>query len=302
MESFTYSELIDRGLPDSEVRGRLRTGELRRLRRGGYLAGETSSPEQEYRALIATTVPVLAPGTVLSHQSAGIAWGLPAPRRLLTKVHTTREGVAGGHISGHVHGHRRPLPWAQLAALDGWPVTSLVRTAVDLASAVRRDEALAVMDAALRLGADKDELDALIAEGRHRRGIAQARWALPRSDSRSESPGESMSRYWMIVGGVPVPELQFEVRDRTGRLLGRTDFAWPAVGVLGEFDGLVKYSEGFDASGRSVGEVVRDEKRRETSLLFDGWRVIRWGSRDLADGLAFARRLNSFLGRCANAA
>ncbi len=59
-----------------------------------------------------------------------------------------------------------------------------------------------------------------------RRGIVAVRELLPLADERAESPMESEARLAMIDGGLPIPELQFEVVDGNNDLR-RLDFAWP---------------------------------------------------------------------------
>ena len=65
-----------------------------------------------------------------------------------------------------------------------------------------------------------------------RRGIVVVRELLPLADPRADSPMESEARLVMIDGGLPMPELQYEVVDGRGKLR-RLDFAWPpgATGV-----------------------------------------------------------------------
>ena len=58
------------------------------------------------------------------------------------------------------------------------------------------------------------------------------------ADPLSMSPGESLSRVQMFLLNLPRPELQQEIRDAEG-LVGVVDFGWD--GVVGEFDGKVKY-------------------------------------------------------------
>jgi hypothetical protein len=93
-------------------------------------------------------------------------------------------------------------------------------------------------------------------------------------DGRSGSVGESRSKYFFYANGFPAPELQFPVYD--GRtLVGTTDFAWPALGLLGEFDGRVKYGR-LLRPGEDPGDAVFREKRREDLLRrLTGWRVVR---------------------------
>ncbi len=254
---------------------------------GGH---EDDSPEQRHRDLITTTMPVLRPDSVLSHVSAGIVWGLPVPWRLLGRVHITRSS-GSGKTSRWVHRHLAPLEDADCAVLDGLAVTGLVRTALDLSCLVHADEALAVMDACLRLGATPDELAAKADQITGLRGVGQARFAARHANALSESVGESRSRYWMIACDLELPELQVEIHDADGALVARSDFGWLERGVLGEFDGRVKYQSVLLRAGETASDAVMREKRRENRLRQMGYWVIRWVNDDLKDGYAFARRL-----------
>ena len=75
---------------------------------------------------------------------------------------------------------------------------------------------------------------------------------------------ESEARLAMIDGGLPVPELQYEIVDGNGELR-RVDFAWPEQRVAVEYDGLDWHS-GPDA--------MRRDRRRTAALLDVGWVVI----------------------------
>lgn len=65
-------------------------------------------------------------------------------------------------------------------------------------------------------------------------------------------------------------------------LIARTDFWWPGRRVVGEFDGLGKYTRA-QPGGRSPAEVVVAEKLREDRLRDLGLRVVRWTWADLGD-------------------
>jgi len=58
------------------------------------------------------------------------------------------------------------------------------------------------------------------------------------------------------------------------------DFAWPHLGVVGEFDGRVKYGRDL-APDQDPTEVLWDEKVREDLLRELGWLVVRWTWADL---------------------
>ena len=67
-----------------------------------------------------------------------------------------------------------------------------------------------------------------------------AREAVALGDPNAESAGESLSRARMVECGLEVPELQVSFRDDEG-FVGRVDGFWREVGIIGEFDGKVKY-------------------------------------------------------------
>ena len=66
-----------------------------------------------------------------------------------------------------------------------------------------------------------------------------------------------------------------------GRFLGRSDFGWPDLGVLGEFDGKAKYGELLRKPGQTAEQVLIAEKLREDRMRELGWVVIRWMWQDL---------------------
>ena len=69
----------------------------------------------------------------------------------------------------------------------------------------------------------------------------------------------------------------------------RVDFAWPDVGVVGEFDGRIKY--GRQLAGSDPHGVVFAEKLREDALRRAGWTVVRWTWADLKSPRRLVQRL-----------
>jgi hypothetical protein len=132
-----------------------------------------------------------------------------------------------------------------------------------------------------------------------RPGNVRAREVLRFADSRSESVAESHSRWLMAELGLPAPELQHVFHDAEDRFVARVDFWWPNFGLVGEVDGMAKYTDGAKP-GKSPQQVVLAEKRREEALRRLGVWVIRWDWAILDDrakfkqlisgGLAFAGR------------
>lgn len=159
--------------------------------------------------------------------------------------------------------HRRR--GAPLTVVDDRPATAPAWTAVEVARSQRRSRALATLDAALRSGScNRTELWRSAVEQAGRRGIVAVRDLIAVADARSESPMESEARLAMIDGGLPAPELQYEVIDGNGELR-RLDFAWPHERVAAEYDGL---------DWHSGPEAMRRDRRRSAALLDIGWVVI----------------------------
>lgn len=102
-------------------------------------------------------------------------------------------------------------------------------------------------------------------------------WAVP----ECESVGEVRSVHMFRVGGLPLPRLQVELRDASGRLRGRVDFDWEEFWHCGEFDGIAKYGRLNPFSGIGAGQVLVDEKRREDRIREHPRGVSRWTWGDL---------------------
>ena len=139
------------------------------------------------------------------------------------------------------------------------------------------------------------DLEALTARARD---LVQGRAARHRfdmavgfADARAESVGESLSRALFHELGFVIPELQVEFRAPSGEFLGRPDFWWKQVRLIGEFDGMTKYTSPTVRADRTAEEVLVAERRRELKLAGPDRRVIRWMWKDLMDEAAFARQL-----------
>lgn len=284
------AELIREGATGDEIRRRVRNGELVRLRRGAYADAQPRTDIERHRELVLATMVQLDGNAALSHFSAAILHGMPVPSKALSRVWVTRNSGGGGHLAPHLHELKAPLIASDVIQLAGLPVTSVSRTAVDLARRPGSPYGLAACDRALASGVTASELSEQVARWPRRPGIAWARQMVALANPLSESYGESFSRFVIWQLDLPMPILQYPVVCRGRRY--RSDFAWPDLGVLGEFDGRVKYEEGPD-DGRSVADVVMAEKRREQDLHSLGWDVVRWGMDELYQPHLLKHRLEA---------
>ena len=93
--------------------------------------------------------------------------------------------------------------------------------------------------------------------------------------------------------GFPAPELQVPFYDERG-FIGCVDFYWRHLGLVGEFDGHVKYRNAVYLRGRLPEEVVIAEKQREDRIRRVTKGFVRWDWRTAMDRAALAERVRPF--------
>ncbi|MDZ7884761.1 MAG: hypothetical protein U5N53_18575 [Mycobacterium sp.] len=187
--------------------------------------------------------------------------------------------------------HRRD--GAPLAMVDGRGATTAAWTAVEVARALRRPRALATLDAAMRTGAcDRGQLFDAVSDQHGRRGIVHVRELVPHAAAAAESPMESEARLVMLDGKLPMPDLQYEIIDRSGRHW-RLDFAWPLHKLAVEYDGFDWHSD--------PASFTRDRQKR-AALQEMGWTLLSIVADDVRRRPGdFLRRLEFELSRSAAA-
>jgi Protein of unknown function (DUF559) len=176
-----------------------------------------------------------------------------------------------------IHSNRNPLPGIrvrgdrieddEVALIDGIPVTTPARTALDLGCWYPMDEAVAAIDALLR-AADLKVADVEILVQRYpaRRGIRRARTALGLADAGAQSPKETWLRLLLIRAGLPRPQAQITISDEFGDLIAYLDMGWENVKVAVEYDG---------EQHRTDRQQYTWDIRRSEMLERLGWVIIR---------------------------
>ncbi|MFC4947598.1 type IV toxin-antitoxin system AbiEi family antitoxin domain-containing protein [Pseudonocardia sp. GCM10023141] len=285
--------LLAAGVTEDELRRWLRAGSLVPLRRGAYATGLPPRPEDQHLLQALAAARELAPDAVLSHVSAAVLHGLDVWGVSLDRVHVTRHRRSGVRIGRQIHVHAATLAPHEIVSLHGLRVTSLARTVADNARSLPMPPAVVIADSALHTGTvtHAELVDAL---GERRPGAAAARRILTFADGRADNPGESLSRVQMRLAGLPPPDLQHTVLTRGGRFVGTVDFWWP--GVVGEFDGRVKYGRLLEP-GQEPGDVVWKEKVREDAIRAEDHAVVRWIWADLTNFDPVAAMLRERIGR-----
>jgi hypothetical protein len=204
---------------------------------------------------------------VASHETAAALWGVPTlgePKVIQVTRARRSQGVA--RYDG-VMVHHAGLDPGHVVVHNGIPVTTPARTVMDIARRRPFRAGVVHADAALRARrCTREELQAVAEVCRRWPGIARARLVAGFADPRADSPLESISRVAFHEYGLPRPLLQAIIGGYE-----RADFLWPDYRVIGEADGLSKYTSP---------EVLRREKAREESIAQLGFTSFRWTWRD----------------------
>ena len=218
---------------------------------------------------------------VFSHRTALAILGLPLLGPWPTEVDileppdSTRRSKRGVRVRRGLLRSEDVVPWG------GFRVTSPTRTLADVARDLSPVFSVPALDAGL-IELTRDGIRVALERDGSRADIARGIDALDFADPRSESPGESGSRVLMHLFGAPPPELQ--VRHPSpipGARYFRTDFEWPALKKIGEFDGRGKFLKSELLGGKSPGQAVYEEKLREDVLRGERNDVGRWGMPEL---------------------
>ncbi|WP_159080581.1 type IV toxin-antitoxin system AbiEi family antitoxin domain-containing protein [Nocardia suismassiliense] len=262
---FTAAQVLGE-YTQAELRTRVLRGEWVRVCHGVYREASTSPVAQ------------------LRVEAARLSMGLPT---LIAGYDTAAElhgfsviDSAATHVIGRQRSrskqivvHQDRVDSLDLELVKGTLTTSPVRTAVDLARTLDRLDALATLDAALRVGLSpgrvshplefsRQAMDEEATRHRGRRGLRQAVELIRLADGRAESPMESRTRVRCIDAGLPYPEPQVEVSTPTG--LRRLDLGWRESRVGLEYDSATWHS-GRHAAARDTA--------RHNSLTTQGWTI-----------------------------
>jgi len=227
------------------------------------------------------------------------AWHAIADQRLVrlrAAAHRLPEGaVFSGHTAGWLHGldvdpfdptevtvpagsrvtRRAGLSLRRSASIEsaiaqGLPVTSRVRTVVDLARRLPMVEAVTILDMALHRRLVRiSALQGWAGANPGKRGVAALRRALELAEPAAESPMETRLRLLLILAGLPKPRVQAALRDRSGAFLARPDLYYPIHRLAIEYDGATHKDS------------ITGDNRRQNRILDAGHKILRFTAGDV---------------------
>ncbi|MGA8846002.1 MAG: type IV toxin-antitoxin system AbiEi family antitoxin domain-containing protein [Nocardioides sp.] len=274
----TRTQSLDLGLSPLSIRAAVRSGEWVVMCRGVYADAELWAALDEYRGrpLLRARAAVLTMrrDCVLSHDSAAHALELDilAPEKPF--VHVTRAGFTGAWTKAGVKHHLAGFRPEQVVSAGGMPSLDLARTAVDIARERGFLHGLVAVDAALRMGVTRRQLEEALEPMTSWPGVTQARAAVGAGDPGAQTVLESLGRDLVIEMGIGAPDTQFPIAISSG-------IAWCDIRVgnhVFETDGwlkLVPVNRGGVAT-KSADEVLRDQRKRETLICREGLGMTRW--------------------------
>ncbi|MBO9624962.1 MAG: hypothetical protein J7484_01155 [Microbacterium sp.] len=246
----------------------------------------------------------MEPHAFFCDRTAAVLWGLP-----LGHGDDLDVAVAAPHRAprrGGIRGRQVMPELVMLRELDGFRLTSPASTWAMLGARLSVRSLVRVGDAIVRVprergGHRRDDLqlaslarlEAAIAVGR-RPGVARLREAIEMVRVGSASPLETDFRLDAAADGLPEPELDIEIRDARGVLLGVTEIGYREYRVLVEIEGdhhrtskeqwnrdIEKYAayvaQGFEVV-RLTGAHIRGPRPTATArvreaLVRHGWRL-----------------------------
>lgn len=224
----TRRQLFDLGFGPDEIHYRIERKRLHPVWRGVYAVGR---PGLTREARWMAAVMACGDGAVASHACAGAIWEVVEAES--GSIEVTVPARSRVRKRG-IRAYRRDLDDAEITTHLEIPVTTPVRTLIDLATVLDRDKLeTAVNEADKRDLADPETLRTALDGYAGRPGVATLRELLDRrtftlTDSELERRFLPIAR----AAGLPPPLTQHRVNG------SKVDFFWPDLGLVVETDGL----------------------------------------------------------------
>lgn len=284
---FLRKTLLANGYDDRSIRRLVAAGVLVRIRTGAYAHKvDHDRLDAAGRHGLRARAVVQRAGTevVLSHVSGVPEYDAPTWGLDLTDVHVTRpDGKSGRHEAG-VRQHCGKIDPDDVVERHGLKVMAPPRLALEVTTVASAEAGLVVVNHFLHCGmVTHEELNERYALMEHWPNTLRTGLVLHRADARVETVGESRALHLILNAGLPAPVPQHPIKDRSGRVIHRVDFAWPELGVFLEFDGKVKYEKHLKPGQRAADVVIAEKKRERLICELTGWRCIRIDWSDLAE-------------------
>ena len=254
--AFTNSDAVAAGITLDQLRRPELQHPFRGVRTRPLSPADGEAPADTWRRAIlhrAAALRLVMPSShFFSHITAAIIWGLPVPVSADPEDLTLDVGTFHPHRTprgGSVRGHQLQPGLGHTTRHGGFAVTTPATTWATLGAQLSVHDLVALGDAIARIprvpGGYRapaaplgtiDQLRSAVSAGR-RNGVGALRVALPLVRCGSSSHPESIVRLLLVEAGLPEPQLDVDVFDDSGTLLGCSEMAYPQYRVAIEYEG-----------------------------------------------------------------
>ncbi len=274
----TRRQAIACGMSADAIDRRVNSKRWSRIKPGLYLVSGYSAST---RGLLVAATATL--GAVVSHESAAEIHGFPGTKRGIAVV-TVRVRKTYRFPDVVVH-QLTDLTDDQIVEVEALPVTSPIRTGVDLAARMGPHSIGRIIDHIVLQGQGTlDEVcDLVLKLARHGKPGMKCMHKVLEARAGGSFLGESqleamalrLFREWDLPE--PVPQLALPWRSSVN---GRVDFAYPEVRLIIELDGRAWHT---------TLEAFESDRMRDNHAQLAGWRVLRITYRMLKDNPQMVR-------------
>lgn len=255
----SHQQLLGLGFGVRWIEIKLWEGWLQTVHRNVYAVGHSRLTRRSHwwAGLLA-----YGPGAVLSHRTAAVLWDVQRPRRGPVEV-TAPGGRQGIERRRGIWIHRCKLGPEDTTARDGFPVTTLPRTLLDLGEVAPYETLKGAAEEADRLKLLRlRELEAVCERGRGRRALKPMRRLLEdlRIPDQGRSPLEIRFAAFVRAHRLPPPVQNADVLGH------EVDALWPEAKLIAELDS-------WEHHGHRA--AFERDRARDPKLLIAGYRTIR---------------------------
>ena len=269
---FDRDQALACGMSGTTLDRRREAGRLDLLHKGVYVVA--GAPPTWHQQLFGACL-AAGPWAAASHRAAGRLWSLLQGEQPVEITVPLTRAPRLAHVLVH---RSTDLTREQVVRRARIPVTNPLRTMVDLGAVLGPDEVEAALDRGLvarlfSVAAVEHMLDQLARSGRVGCGVVR-RVLDDRAlgDQRPDGLLEPRMARLLRDGGLPPAIFQCTVRDESGRVLARVDFAYPDRRLAIEVDGW---------STHGSPRALQADLERQNRLVAAGWTVLRFTWHDV---------------------
>jgi hypothetical protein len=255
----SHRQLLALGHSVRWIERRLEERRLQAVHQNVYAVGHTRLP---LRGPWWAAVLAYGSGTLLSHHTAAVLWGIQRQRR--GPIHVTAPGGRQGvERRKGIWVHRCKLAVDDVTKRNGLPVTTVARTLFDLAEVAPFNSLKGAGEEADRLKLLRlRELEQVCERGRGRRALRPVRRLVEelRPADEGRSPLEIRFAGFIMEHKLPPPVQNVQALDH------EVDALWPAAKLIVELDS-------WEYHGHRA--AFERDRARDAKLLIAGYRTIR---------------------------